>query len=228
MWISELFHSIQGEGRLVGQASAFIRTSGCNLRCWFCDTPYTSWQPEGDQLTIAQILERLEGYPTRHAVITGGEPLLSPEIEDLCTALKDRDYHITIETAATIDKPVVCDLMSLSPKLANSTPWTKEGGTEAGQHEARRIVPATIHRFVKDYDYQVKFVIDQLADIDEVTAFLHAYPEIARDRVYLMPQAIEREPLVAKYQWIGEACEQLGYRLGQRLHIEMYGNKRGT
>jgi 7-carboxy-7-deazaguanine synthase len=228
MWIAEIFHSIQGEGRLVGQPSAFVRTSGCNLRCWFCDTPYTSWQPAGDQLSIDQILRRLESYPTRHAVVTGGEPLLSPEVVDLCRALKERAYHVTIETAATIDRPVVCDLMSLSPKLANSTPWRFDGGKEAALHDSRRIVPATIRRFVRDYDYQVKFVIDEPADIDEVTAFLRDYPQIDPERVYLMPQATEREPLVAKYKWLGQACEKLGYRLGQRLHIEMYGNRRGT
>lgn len=228
MRIAELFHSLQGEGRLVGQPSAFIRTSGCNLRCWFCDTPYASWTPEGENLTVAEILKRLAAWPTRHAVVTGGEPLLAPEIEELCLALKAAGYHVTIETAATVDRPVICDLMSLSPKLGNSTPWTMEGGREAAGHEARRIIPETIRRFVRDYDHQVKFVIDQPADIDEVQAFLRDYPEIAAERVYLMPQATQRAELWAKGQWLAEACKRLGWRFGPRLHIELWGPQRGV
>ena len=89
-------------------------------------------------------------------------------------------------------------------------------------------VPATLRRFVRDYDHQVKFVIDQPKDLDEVGGFLRDYPEIAPDRVYLMPQATEREELRAKSLWIAEACKRLGFRLGPRLHIELWGHVRGT
>ncbi len=228
MRIAEIFHSIQGEGRLVGQPSVFIRTSGCNLRCWFCDTPYTSWKPEGEHLAVAEIMERLTAWPTRHAVVTGGEPLLAPEIEVLCCALKAAGYHLTIETAATIDKPVVCDLMSLSPKLANSTPWTMEDGKEAVAHEARRHVPNTVRRMVRDYDHQVKFVIDQPADVAEVESYLAEFPEIRRDAVYLMPQATDKETLRQKNEWLAAECLRTGCRLGPRLHLEIFGNVRGT
>ena len=139
MRISEIFYSIQGEGRLAGTPSVFIRTSGCNLRCVWCDTPYTSWRPEGSSRSIDGILSAVEKHPTRHVVITGGEPLLAGEIEALTQELKRRKKHITIETAGTIFKPVRCDLMSLSPKLANSTPWRREKGKFARMHEERRL-----------------------------------------------------------------------------------------
>src|SRR5438874_9929251 len=106
MKIAEIFQSIQGEGRLAGVPSVFVRTSGCNLRCVFCDTAYTSWEPEGENLSVGAIMERLSAYSARHVVVTGGEPLIAPEIEELCTALKARDYHITVETAATVFKPI--------------------------------------------------------------------------------------------------------------------------
>jgi 7-carboxy-7-deazaguanine synthase len=78
--IAELFYSLQGEGALVGVPSVFIRTSGCNLRCSWCDTPYTSWQPEGNELSIEQILDEVKAHPARHVVVTGGEPMIMPEV----------------------------------------------------------------------------------------------------------------------------------------------------
>src|ERR1700716_933574 len=120
MKISEIFYSVQGEGILVGVPSVFVRTSGCNLRCTWCDTPYTSWQPEGEECALEQIVAEVERYPARHVVITGGEPMIAPEIVTLTQMLRERQRHITIETAGTIFVPVACDLMSISPKLANS------------------------------------------------------------------------------------------------------------
>src|ERR1039457_1997997 len=134
--IAELFYSIQGEGSLVGVPSVFIRTSGCNLRCAWCDTPYTSWQPEGTDLALDQILDEVAAHPTRHVVVTGGEPMIAPDIIALSRRLRERGLHITVETAGTVFAPVACDLMSISPKLANSTPldprWSR-------QHERLRI-----------------------------------------------------------------------------------------
>src|SRR5258708_2453863 len=135
MKIADLFFSIQGEGVLMGVPSVFVRTSGCLLRCCWCDTEYTSWKPEGTHYTVAEIMGGVTAFPARHAVVTGGEPLIAEEIEELCAALREKKYHITIETAATVFKPVACDLASLSPKLSNSTPWQREGGRFAERHE---------------------------------------------------------------------------------------------
>ena len=123
MRIAEIFYSVQGEGSLVGVPSVFVRTSGCNLRCSWCDTPYTSWNPEGEDLTVEEILARADRFPAaRHVVLTGGEPMIAPGIVELSQRFRELGLHITIETAGTVFAPVACDLMSISPKLANSTP----------------------------------------------------------------------------------------------------------
>src|SRR5262249_16225180 len=147
MRIAEIFFSIQGEGLLAGVPSAFVRTTGCNLKCSWCDSPHTSWQPEGENHTVPEILDALPAYPTKHVVVSGGEPLIAPQMEELCAGLKEHGYHITIETAATVFKPVACDLASLSPKLANSTPYEREGGKYAEQHERLRLNIQVIQAF---------------------------------------------------------------------------------
>src|ERR1019366_2709203 len=135
--IAELFYSLQGEGALLGVPSIFIRTSGCNLRCGWCDTPYTSWQPEGVEMELDCILDEVKAHPARHAVVTGGEPMISPEIVPLTERLGALAMHVPVETAGTVFQPVFCDLMSISPKLANSVP----GGPFQSQHDRLRIQP---------------------------------------------------------------------------------------
>src|SRR5688500_17212389 len=139
MKVSELFYSIQGEGKLTGVPSVFVRASGCNLRCTWCDTPYASWDPEGDELAVDEIVRRVGAHEAKHVVVTGGEPMIMPDVVQLCDALEQRGHHITIETAATVFKPVKLDLASLSPKLSNSTPWDREAGRFADAHERQRI-----------------------------------------------------------------------------------------
>jgi 7-carboxy-7-deazaguanine synthase len=228
MKIAELFYSIQGEGRLAGVPSAFVRTSGCNLRCVWCDSDYTSWRPEGEHLTVAEVLARLGAFPTRHAVVTGGEPLLAPEVEPLCAGLRQRGYHITVETAATVFRPVACDLVSLSPKLSNSTPTDREGGRFARRHDALRLRPDVIRAFLGLCDYQLKFVIDRPADVDEALAVLEHLPGVDRAKVLLMPQGVTREELDRRAPWLAEVCKGYGFRYCPRLHVELYGNRRGT
>ncbi|HMP03730.1 MAG TPA: 7-carboxy-7-deazaguanine synthase QueE [Gemmatales bacterium] len=227
MLIAEIFHSIQGEGGLVGMPSAFVRTSGCNLRCGFCDTPYTSWQPEGTELSVAAILAQLEPMPTRHVVVTGGEPLLAADVGELCAALRAGGWHITIETAATIAKEVVADLMSLSPKLANSTPWERDTRW-AALHEQRRLNLDAIRFLMGLADYQFKFVIDQPGDTAEVLALLEQLPEVDRAKVLLMPQATTPTELAEKSTWLSAECLRLGLRFGPRLHLQLFGHRRGT
>jgi len=226
--ISEIFYSIQGEGRLIGVPSAFVRTSGCNLRCVWCDTPYTSWQPEGKSYGVAAILSEIEKYPARHVVVTGGEPLLAREIEELTAELKRRGHHITIETAATIFKPLTGDLISMSPKLANSTPWKRADGKFAKQHETRRLNFPVIQRYLDNYDYQLKFVVEQRLDFDEIGRVLDQLAGVDRSRVFIMAQGTTKKQLSAKARWIVELCKHYGYGFTPRLHIELFGNRRGT
>ncbi len=228
MRISEIFYSIQGEGRLIGTPSVFIRTSGCNLRCVWCDTPYTSWNPEGEDWTIKEVLREVRKHSARHIVITGGEPLLAAEIQELAAALKRVGAHITIETAATIFKPVACDLVSLSPKLANSTPWKRQQGKFAQMHEKRRLDLDVIQKFIDGYDYQLKFVADQKRDFDEIRAILDQLKDVDSGRVLIMPQGKTSKELRRKARWIVELCKKNGFGYTPRLHIELFGNRRGT
>jgi 7-carboxy-7-deazaguanine synthase len=226
--IAEVFYSVQGEGRLIGVPSVFVRTSGCNLRCAWCDTPYTSWHPEGRNLSIDRIIAELAKYPSRHVVVTGGEPLLAMGIVEFTRHLKETGAHVTIETAATIFKPVDCDLISMSPKLANSTPWKKAGGRFAAKHDAQRLDIAVIQRFLDAYDCQLKFVVDRPEDFAELRDLLARLTQIDSERILIMPQGKTTKQIRSKAKWIVKACKQYGYRYAPRLHIDLYGNRRGT
>jgi 7-carboxy-7-deazaguanine synthase len=233
MRIAEIYSSLQGEGLLTGTPSVFVRASGCNLRCWFCDTPYTSWEPEGEDWAvveeIAAEVERLAGDGTiRHVVITGGEPMLFAEMLPLCEQMKADGLHITIETAGTLLLPVRCDLMSISPKLASSTPSLERAGKWSARHEQTRHQPEVIRRLTSEYDHQLKFVIDTRADLEDVQDWLAEFPEIRRERVLLMPQGIEPAALAGIGTWLEPYCREEGYVFCPRKHIEWYGAVRGT
>ena len=227
MQISEIFHSVQGEGRYSGEPSVFVRTSGCNLRCWFCDTPYTSWNPEGENRSWDSIVEDVLQYDCTHVVITGGEPMLQADIRPLAAALREQGKFITVETAGTVDLLLQADLMSISPKLSNSVPSLERAGVWRERHERDRHRPQVIRRLLRDYDYQLKFVIDRPSDIDEVEAYLAEIPEAEPRHVWLMPQAVTAEALTEKSSWVEAAAGQRGYQFTSRLHIELYGNVRG-
>jgi len=221
--IAELFYSIQGEGSLVGVPSVFIRASGCNLRCAWCDTPYTSWRPEGADLTLGQILDEVKAHPARHVVVTGGEPMIAPEIVPLTERLRELGLHITIETAGTVFQPVACDLMSISPKLANSTPHDRW----AARHNRLRIQPEVLLELMARYPYQLKFVIEKPGDVDEVRALIEAL-EADRNRVILMPEGTDRDRLRERAVWLAEICKQEGFRFSPRLHVDLWGHRRGV
>ena len=222
MKIAEIFHSLQGEGSLVGVPSVFVRTSGCNLRCAWCDTPYTSWQPEGEERSIDAILTEVAAYPARHAVVTGGEPLIAPGIVELTERLRASGLHITIETAGTVFAPVACDLMSISPKLANSTPE----GSWAAQHERLRYQPDVLRQLMSAYDYQLKFVVAQPEDLAEIQRMLDQI-EGDRSKVILMPEGVDASVLRERGLWLAEIAKREGFRYSPRLHVDLWGNRRG-
>lgn len=223
MKIAELFYSLQGEGALVGVPSVFIRTSGCNLRCSWCDTPYTSWNPEGAEWSLDRILDEVRSHPARHVVVTGGEPMIAPEIVPLTERLRRLGLHITVETAGTVVQPVACDLMSISPKLSNSTP----SGSFAAQHERLRIQPGVLRDLMARYEYQLKFVIAKPDDLEEVRALVERLGADAA-RVVLMPEGTDRDLLRERGVWLAEIAKAEGYRFTPRLHVELWGNRRGV
>ena len=224
MKIAEIFYSIQGEGMLAGVPSVFVRTSGCNLRCAWCDTPYTSWNPEGQERDVQSIAAEVEGYGASHVVVTGGEPMIAPQIDELTHRLKQ---HITIETAGTVDAHVRCDLMSISPKLANSTPHHREDGRWAAHHDRLRYQPEILKRLTQLYPHQLKFVISDPNDLTEVHAIVEA-TGASKSRVMLMPEGVDASMLAERGRWLIEICKREGYRFSPRLHIDLWGNRRGV
>lgn len=230
MFISEIYQSNQGEGRLSGTPSVFVRTSGCNLRCGFCDTPFASWHPEGETLGVDEVIDRTlqNANGSRHVVITGGEPMLPGDIEPLCAGLHAADFHITIETAGTIYRNLTCDLMSISPKLSNSTPELGRAGRWLEKHENLRHRPEIVNRLVAEYNFQLKFVVAQPDDFDEIKWYLDQINNVDPARVLLMPEGVDSATLNSRTQWIEELCQREGFTFCQREHIFWYGNKRGT
>ena len=231
MKISELFFSIQGEGELTGVPSVFVRTSGCNLRCRWCDTKYASWKPEGENVTINDLLDKVCSYPARHVVISGGEPMIAKGIEEFTHLLKESGKHITIETAGTISpNGIQCDLASLSPKLSDSTPKEEDINKEwIDRHESKRLDYDILSEWVNSYNFQLKFVVSKEEEIKEIQNVISRIEgKIIPEKVLLMPEGVDPDTLRSRYDLLIDLCKENGYRLCHRLHIDLFGNTPGT
>ncbi len=230
--VAETFTSIQGEGKLSGVPSHFIRVSGCNLRCTWCDTPYASWNPEGPLRTIEELAREAIASGVSHIVITGGEPMLFPAIEPLTRDLAKAGLHITIETAGTVFRDLPCDLMSLSPKLANSAPRAGDTRDPAGawrsRHESRRLNIAVLQSLLNRYpERQIKFVVSTPGDLPEIEHLLGQLAGWQPAGIMLMPEGVA-PPDPETSRWIAAACTARNWRYCRRLHIDLFGNTRGT
>jgi len=224
MLIAETFASLQGEGLLAGVPSFFIRTSGCNLRCIWCDTPYASWQPEGELVSVDALMERTAAAGLRHVVVTGGEPLLQRDILALTRRLADAGRHVTIETAGTVAPDVACDLLSISPKTANSDP----GGGWRVRHRAARLDRGPMRTLLaRHVEHQVKFVVRGSEDLDEIRLIVTDLA-IAPDRVLLMPEGRTPDEVAAHGTAVAALCLVTGYRFCPRLHVDLWGGRRGV
>lgn len=243
MKISELFYSIQGEGKRTGSPSFFIRTNFCNLRCKFsggnlCDTSYTSWYPEDDknlgEVEIGFIVDEYKKFNSRDIVITGGEPTMYPEeLETLCRALKkiNEKVFITIETNGTaIDEYVKHnDLISISPKLSSSVPYDTEFEK---LHQKNRINMDVFKKYnsLKEegkIDIQWKFVFTNKNDIEEILK-LQSEVGFENGDIYLMPEGITEEDLQKNRLITIEVCKKFNINYTDRIHILVWGNERGT
>jgi 7-carboxy-7-deazaguanine synthase len=229
MYIAEIFYSIQGEGELTGMPSVFVRTSGCNLRCSWCDTKYSSWYPEGEQLSVEEIVQRVLQYPSDYCVLTGGEPMIAKGIHELASRLWMAGKHVTIETAGTVaPMGIACNLASLSPKLSNSTP-SGGGSGWRDRHEATRLQPEVLIAWLKGYHYQLKFVVSSSGDIEEIEDLLRTVRRpVPVSQILLMPEGINAEVIRGRDETLVELCKARGYRYCNRLHIELFGNTKGT
>jgi len=237
----EIFHSIQGEGVAAGRPSVFVRLSGCNLHCHWCDTPYT-WNfagtphpHRGDAPGAPAKFDRQENrlvwpagrvgaavrsFPCRHIVFTGGEPLLQQAALAALCALLGPAYHVEIESNGTVPLLPVLDphvnQLNLSVKLAHS-----------GNAETERLKPEVIALYARDPRAWFKFVVASPDDVAEVEA-LAARHGLAADRILLMPEGTASAVLRDRTAWLAAMCLERGYRLSDRLHIHLYGDTRGT
>lgn len=234
--ISETFTSIQGEGKLTGVPSHFIRVAGCNLRCTWCDTPYASWNPEGRPTPVDALIQGARASGARHVVLTGGEPMIFDAIEPLAAGIRDAGLHVTVETAATVFRPIALDLASMSPKLSNSAPSPDDPRDPQGawrhRHEQRRRRPDVVAAFIsharaRHADVQLKFVVAVPADLIEIEALLAEIPGWHPADILLMPEGIAT-PSPGSTAWIVSECLRRGWRYCHRLHIDLFGHTRGT
>ena len=225
MYVAETFVSLQGEGMLVGTPSAFIRTSGCNLRCHWCDTPYTSWLPEGTRRSVAELVAEAAVAGPGHVVVTGGEPLLQREIGALTAGLRAARMHVTIETAGTLAPDFECDLLSLSPKTANSDP----AGAWAARHRRRRSDLRPMRELLERFpEHQLKFVVQDRDDLPEVLELLDRVGPVDSERVLLMAEGRTAEAVAARAREVAALCAEHGFRYTPRLHLDLFGGGRGV
>lgn len=154
--------------------------------------------------------------------------MLPPGIENLTRQLRNLGRHITIETAGTVFREVECDLMSISPKLANSTPAPDRAGDWSRRHELTRINLPVLRSLTAGWDFQLKFVVASPADVPGINQLLEQLPGLDRQRVLLMPEGTETGILDARMEWLEPLCRREGFRACPRMHIHWYGNRRGT
>ncbi len=216
--IAETFFSIQGEGATAGLPAVFVRLQGCSVGCGWCDTKY-SWDPDaGREVGLDALLEEISAYPCRRAVITGGEPLESAFFAPLTAVLADNGFRIEVETSGTLPPPAEADRdiqWNVSVKLAGS-----------GVSEARRINPAAIRAFLAR-DAWWKFVVTDAGDVAEVLRLAERFA-LPRERVLLQPECLRAEEFMARAPWVAEACTAHGFRFSPRLHVLLWGARRGV
>ena len=240
---------------MAGLPSVFIRLAGCPLRCRWCDTKYAWDESAGQNYGIAEIVETIQKWPCRFVVITGGEPMTNPDLPQLAQALKVAGKHITIETAGIMFVPdLPCDLMSISPKLSNSTPSIEDrsqkhalsvaegteikslaptpvvgaGSPENGRQKFLRSDIDVLRKLIDNYNYQLKFVVDSEDDLVEIHQTIKQVGNVDLEKVMLMPQAATRNELLAKSPMVAELCKYTGFMLCNRLQVLLWNNERGT
>ena len=226
MVINEIFYSLQGEGFLAGAPSVFVRLAGCPLCCRWCDTKYAWDETAGAHYSIEKIVQTVQQTQSKFVVITGGEPMVNPDLPQLVQKLKVSDRHITIETAGIVFIPALpCDLMSISPKLSNSTPADAK---LAALHEDSRLDIAVLRELIDNYKYQLKFVVDSQDDLPEIQQTIKQIGNVDSEKVMLMPQAATRDELLAKSPMVADLCKNTGFAFCRRFQVLLWNNERGT
>jgi 7-carboxy-7-deazaguanine synthase len=223
----EVFHSIQGEGSNIGTPSVFLRLATCNLSCTWCDTRYTwdwttyDYTEQVVELPQDQILDSIVRFNCRHLIITGGEPLIQQRaLISLIQNLKKLNYSFEVETNGTITPAsnLIRDVnqWNVSPKLANS-----------GLNRKQRVVPRALKTFASLPTAYFKFVVTNPRDLDEIKDILREC-QLPPQRVILMPEGRDAKTIETRALWLSRTCMEEGFRFSPRLHILLWGDKRGT
>lgn len=216
--VAEVFYSIQGEGATAGLPAVFVRLQGCTVGCSWCDTKY-SWDPEaGRAVDVEALVEEASTFPCRRLVLTGGEPLESTLFVPLLRGLGGGGFTIEVETSGTVPPPPGVDRAiqwNVSLKLAGS-----------GVEDAKRIRPEAILGFVSREAWW-KFVVTDEGDVREVIGLAERFT-LPRGRILLQPEAVRRDELLERSPWVVEACKRHGFRFSPRLHLLLWGAKRGV
>ena len=207
--ITEIFHSLQGESRPVGYPTAFVRLTGCPLRCGYCDTAYAFHG--GQRVKIPDVLDRILEYQVRHVCVTGGEPLAQPACTELLKALCDAGYSVSLETSGALDVATVDRRVAIVLDL--KTP---------GSGECDRNLWSNLNH-LKDDD-QVKFVICSRADYDWACEQLRQH-DLAGICEVLFSPAWDEQPARELADWI--LADRLPVRLQVQLHKYLWGNVPG-
>jgi len=209
MKINEIFYSIQGEGKWTGRPNIFIRTSGCNLRCSFCDTTYA--YNDGKELSIEEISSQISKYPCKYVCITGGEPLIQKEILDLIDDLIKGNYEISIETNGSISIKKISNKKSLMVSLDIKCPSSK-------MQEKNYFENISLLR----KNDQLKFVIKDKDDYNYAKKIVNKYKPVCN--IFFQPVWGNDPITIAK--WI--ISDKLDVKLGLQLHKIIWGEKRGV
>ena len=216
--IAETFYSIQGEGATAGVPAIFVRLQGCSVGCQWCDTKY-SWDPAGGRaVDLPALLDEVAAHPCRRVVITGGEPLESALFGPLSAALAARGYLLEVETSGTLEPPPD------SPAAIQWNVSVKLAGSGVAEH--RRINPAAIRAFL-GRDAWWKFVVSEPGEVGEVLRLAERFA-LPRERVLLQPEGLRADELAARTAWLVEACKTHGFRFSPRLHVLIWGARRGV
>jgi organic radical activating enzyme len=232
----EIFASLQGEGPSQGKPCAFVRLSRCNLGCVWCDTAYT-WRFAGDdrphrsgsfyerkaeQVTLAEadVAARIAALGQPRLVVTGGEPLLQAPALARMLALLPEGIAVEVETNGTVAPPPALDALvsqyNVSPKLSHS-----------GNPAELALPPERLAHWASEPRAAFKFVIAEPADVAEALALVDRFA-IPRTRVWLMAEGTDGATLRAREAWLAQLCLEHRLTLSGRLHIELYGDTRGT
>lgn len=237
----EIFYTVQGEGKNIGQPSIFVRTSLCNLHCVWCDTDYT-WNWKGTrfahvkdvqpgyekfdmeeviaEMPLAAVVAAVQQYPCKNVVLTGGEPMMQQEQLSALMEQLGPDYFFEIETNGTLMPEDRFDQLihqyNVSPKLSNS-----------GNSRRLREKEKVLHFFARNPKAHFKFVLTKEEELEEVLQLIERY-DIQAENIYLMPEGMTEAELNARQQWLVEVCKKHGFHFTTRLHILIYGNKRGV